>query len=85
MTPLATAVERVVSTFSAVLHVAGDGSPDLAAFQRLLRDPKDGLTQEENAAIQATDETRLATEIEAELLQRRLSGHWPHGAVRRPN
>ena len=86
MTALAAAVERIVSTFSAVLHVAEGSSPDLAAFQRLLRDPKHGLTPEERNAIEATDETRLATEIEAEILQRRLGGHWPHAQLaRRPN
>ena len=42
-------------------------------------------TPDERAAIAATPEARLATAIEAEILQRRLGGHWPHGAVWRPN
>lgn len=85
MTALHAGVARVVSAFSAVLHEAQNGEPDFAAFQRLLRDEKLGLQADERAAIEATDEARLATEIEAEILQRRQQGCWPHAQLRRPN
>ena len=75
------AVERIVSAFSAVLHVAEDGSPDFAAFQQLLRDPKHGLTPEERTAIDAASPATLNTAIEAEILSRRLIGCWPHAQL----
>lgn len=81
MTALRAAVERAVSAFSAVLHTTG-GSPDFMALQCLLRDSEHGLTPEERTAIEAADEAKLAAEIEAEILQRRMEDCWPHGAQR---
>jgi len=85
MTALQAAVERVVSAFSAVLHESQDGLPDFDAFQRLLRDPALGLSEGDLSTIQSATLSVLSTQIEAEILKRRVEGCWPHDLVRRFN
>ena len=76
---LSAAVSRVVSAFTAVLREAERQGcdADLPAFQRLLDDPKLGLTPDEKNAVRTGDQ-RLVAEIWAEVTRRRGEGCFPY-------
>lgn len=74
---LCSAVSRVVSAYSAVLHEGAD----LAAFLRLLDGPL-GLTPDENAVLRNASDQRLTMEVYAEVLKRQAEGCWPHSPAR---
>jgi hypothetical protein len=78
---LSSAVSRVVSAYNAACHE----SADLPAFQRLLTDPKLGLTPDERSAIRNTSERRLTAEIWAEMTRRRDKDCFPYTLRRKPH